>query len=105
MVLVTVVTTLAAGMVEADETYVLRSFKGQRKGVLSANRPARHRGGKARQRGLSREQVPILVARNRAGQTTVDMANGPVQRTQPYPDTIKLLEGLGAKNNHKCVSC
>ena len=42
---------------------------------------------------------------NRAGQTTVDLANGPVQRTQPYPDTIKLLEGLGAKNNHKCVSC
>lgn len=42
---------------------------------------------------------------NRTGQTTVDMANGPVQRTQPYPDTIKLLEGLGAKNNHKCVSC
>ena len=32
---------------------------------------------------------------NRAGQTTVDMANGPVQRTQPYPETIKLLEGLG----------
>jgi ankyrin repeat protein len=42
---------------------------------------------------------------NREGQTTVDMANGPVQRTQPYPETIKLLEGLGARNNHKCVSC
>jgi ankyrin repeat protein len=42
---------------------------------------------------------------NRTGQTTVDMANGPVQRVQPYPDTIRLLEGLGAKNNHKCVSC
>ena len=42
---------------------------------------------------------------NRSGQTTVDMANGPVQRAQPYPETIKLLEGLGAKNNHKCVSC
>ena len=42
---------------------------------------------------------------NRRGQTTADMANGPVQRTQPYPETIKLLEGLGAKNNHKCVSC
>src|SRR5262249_29563883 len=41
----------------------------------------------------------------RSGQTTVDMANGPVQRTQPYPETIKLLEGLGAKNNHRCVSC
>jgi len=42
---------------------------------------------------------------NRRGQTTVDLANGPVQRTQPYPETIKLLESLGAKNNHKCVSC
>jgi ankyrin repeat protein len=42
---------------------------------------------------------------NRRGQTTVDMANGPVQRTQPYPETIKLLEGLGAKNNNRCVSC
>jgi ankyrin repeat protein len=46
-----------------------------------------------------------VKAVNREGQTTVDMANGPVQRTQPYPETIKLLEGLGAKNNHKCVSC
>jgi len=42
---------------------------------------------------------------NRGGQTTVDMANGPVQRIQPFPDTIKLLEGLGAQNNHTCVSC
>ena len=42
---------------------------------------------------------------NRSGQTTIDVANGPVQRTQPYPETIKLLESLGATNNHKCVSC
>ncbi len=42
---------------------------------------------------------------NREGNTTVDMANGPVQRTQPYPETIKLLESLGAKNNHRCVTC
>jgi hypothetical protein len=28
---------------------------------------------------------------NRAGQTTVDMANSPEQRTQPFPETIKLL--------------
>jgi len=42
---------------------------------------------------------------NRRGQTTVDVANGPVQRVQPFPDTIALLEKLGAKNNHKCVSC
>ena len=52
---------------------------------------------------VSRGADPKAV--NRAGQTTVDMANGPVQRTQPYPSTITLLERLGAKNNHKCVSC
>ncbi len=58
------------------------------------------------------EMIRYLVSKgadvkavNREGQTTVDMANGPVQRTQPYPETIKLLEGMGAKNNHKCVSC
>jgi ankyrin repeat protein len=43
------------------------------------------------------------VARN--GRTVVDMANGPVQRVRPFPETIALLEKLGAKNNHRCVSC
>lgn len=42
---------------------------------------------------------------SRRGQTTVDMANGPQQRVQPFPETIALLERLGAKNNHKCLSC
>lgn len=46
-----------------------------------------------------------VTAVARSGQTTVDMANGPVQRTQPFPETIALLESLGAKNNHRCVSC
>jgi ankyrin repeat protein len=42
---------------------------------------------------------------NREGNTVLDMANGPVQRVQPFPETIALLEKLGVKNNHKCVSC
>ena len=42
---------------------------------------------------------------SRRGQTTVDMANGPVQRITPFPSTIALLEGLGARNNHNCVGC
>jgi ankyrin repeat protein len=46
-----------------------------------------------------------VTAVNREGQTTADMANGPVQRTQPYPETVALLMKLGAKNNNKCVSC
>ena len=49
--------------------------------------------------------VAKVTGVNRAGQTTVDLANGPVQRVQPFPETIALLEQLGAKNNHKCVSC
>ena len=54
-----------AGIVEADETFVLESRKGERK----LDRKPRRRGGKARKRGLSREQVPILVAADRAGET------------------------------------
>ena len=46
-----------------------------------------------------------VKAVSRSGQTTVDMANGPVQRVQPFPETITLLESLGATNNHRCVSC
>jgi len=42
---------------------------------------------------------------NRRGQSTADLANGPVQRIQPFPDTLALLEKLGATNHHKCVSC
>ena len=52
---------------------------------------------------ISKGADPKIV--NRAGQTTVDMANGPVQRITPFPETIKLLEGMGVKNNHKCVGC
>ena len=58
------------------------------------------------------EMINYLVSKganvkavDREGRTTVDMANGPVQRIQPFPETIKLLESLGAANNHKCVSC
>ena len=50
-----------AGTVEADETYFLYSEKGSRQ----LRRPARKRGGKASKRGLSDEQVPVLIARDR----------------------------------------
>jgi ankyrin repeat protein len=51
------------------------------------------------------EKGADVTAVSRSGQTTVDMANGPVQRISPFPSTIALLESLGAKNNHNCVSC
>lgn len=59
-----------------------------------------------------RELVLYLVDRgadvtvvSRRGQTTADMANGPIQRQQPFPETVVLLEALGSRNNHKCLSC
>lgn len=42
---------------------------------------------------------------SRRDQTAADMANGPVQRVQPWPEALELLEKLGSKNNHRCVSC
>ncbi len=46
-----------------------------------------------------------VTAVSRRGQTTADMANGPVQRLSPFPETVALLEKLGSKNNHRCVGC
>ena len=46
-----------------------------------------------------------VTAVSRKGQTTADMANGPVQRIPPFLETVALLEKLGSKNNHKCKSC
>ena len=51
------------------------------------------------------EQGGDVTAVSRRGQTTADMANGPVQRVSPIPETVALLESLGSKNNHNCVSC
>ena len=46
-----------------------------------------------------------VKAVSRRGQTTADMANGPVSRITPYHDTVRLLESLGSLNNHRCASC
>jgi transposase-like protein len=67
---------ILTGIVEADETFVLLSYKGSRAweraeqglpGAEAPDREARGRGGKATKRGLSHEQVPILVAADRSG--------------------------------------
>ena len=58
------------------------------------------------------EMIEYLVSKgadvtllNRRGQSTADMANGPVQRVQPFPEARDLLVSLGAVNHDKCVSC
>lgn len=49
------------GIVEFDETYFLESLKGSR----HLDREPRKRGGTASQRGISSEQIAVLVARDR----------------------------------------
>ncbi len=46
-----------------------------------------------------------IMAISRRGQTTVDMANGPVQRIPPFLETVDFLVKMGAKNSNKCKSC
>ncbi len=52
---------------------------------------------------ISHGADPLAVART--GQTTIDLANGPAQRINPFPETIALLASYGAKNNNLCVGC
>jgi ankyrin repeat protein len=74
-----------------------------------------HEGNTALHHAAARgdnEMILYLVSKgadvtvvNREGKTVADMANGPVQRIQPFPDTLALLMKLGSKNSNKCVSC
>jgi len=54
-----------SGITEMDETYFRESFKGKK---LSHRKP-RKRGKEASVRGLSAEQIPVVVARDRTGHT------------------------------------
>ena len=87
------------GIVEADETFFLESFKGQRQ----LPRPARQRGGKAAKRGLSSEQIPVLIVRDRHGATTDGLlpnlgseAIGAVLCPLLHPDTVLCSDGASA---------
>ena len=91
------VSPILTGIVEADETFVLRSYKGSRAweraeqglpGAEVPDREARGRGGKATKRGLSHEQVPILVAASAAvvsavRRWTARMPSGPCSTASP----------------------
>jgi len=76
-----------SGIAEADEMYVLESHKGSR----TLDRPPRKRGGKASKRGISNEQMCILVARDRSGQT-IDAVTGKGALRKQH-----LLEHLGPR--------
>ena len=73
-----------SGIVEADETFILESFKGKRSGLPRASRK---RGGKASKRGLSAEQIPVMVARDRTGAT--------IDAILPHLDAASITAALG----------
>jgi transposase-like protein len=73
-----------SGLVEADETFVLESFKGKR---TDLPRKPRKRGGKASKRGLSAEQIPVIVARDRTGAT--------MDAVLPRLDANSMIAALG----------
>jgi transposase-like protein len=55
-----------SGIVEADETFILESFKGR---WSDLPRKARKRGRTARHPGADQDNIPVLVARDRKGAT------------------------------------
>lgn len=84
------------GIVEMDETYFLYSEKGQKK--ITGRKP-RKRGGKAKKRGISKEQVCVLVARER-DKNTVSKTLG-VGRIK----TEQLDKAIGHKLSSQNVLC
>ena len=55
-----------SGIVEADETFILESFKGR---WSDLPRKARRRGGTARHPGSYQDNIPVIVARDRRPST------------------------------------
>lgn len=92
--------TQLVGIAEADETVFLESFKGKKRGMARA---PRKRGGKASKRGMSDEQIPVLICRDRAGNTAdfvlekADQAHiGPVLTPLLAKDAILCTDGSKA---------
>ncbi|ADH98489.1 hypothetical protein Bsel_0967 [[Bacillus] selenitireducens MLS10] len=84
------------GIVEMDETYFLYSEKGQKK---IEDRKPRKRGGSAKKRGISNEQVCVLVARDRE-KVTFSQALGMGRLTKEQLD-----KSIGHKLSKENVLC
>jgi transposase-like protein len=92
-----------SGVVEADETFVLDSCKGRPADRRLRGRPARRRGGTAKRRGRSQEQIHVIVARDRAGHTRASvwprLSRGVLQKVlSPVldPDSVLVSDGAAS---------
>lgn len=62
------------GEIQADDTYILESCKGQKDIVTKQNRKPRKRGGTASKAGISDEQVCVMAAIDNQGNTLLKVA-------------------------------
>ncbi|EKP97575.1 transposase [Bacillus cereus] len=84
------------GIVEMDETYFLYSEKGKRN--LKGRKP-RKRGGSSKKRGISKDQVCVLVARDRQKMTySKIIGQGRIVKT-------RLDDAIGSKLSSTNVLC
>lgn len=84
------------GVVESDETFFLESRKGKNQ---SKTRKALKRGGVSQFRGISREQVCVLVAMDRSGHmVSVNAGNGRITAKQ-------INEAMGSQISPNAILC
>lgn len=82
------------GLLEVDETYFLYSEKGNKNIV---GRDPRKRGGSSKYRGISREQVCVVVARDRQKQTHAQVAcMGPINKAKAHTLLDPHVSGVSA---------
>ena len=88
------------GVVEADETFFLRSFKGHRgwkRGQAPENRPPRYRGSRAVLSGLSHQHVPVLTGIDRDGRC--------IDKKMDRRSTDQIVAALGKEIAPDSVLC
>ena len=83
------------GITESDETFMLLSEKGKR----TLSRKGKKRGTKAKKKGISSEQVAIIVTADRAGQQEFSVATlGRIKK-------IDIEKSIGARICDKTILC
>lgn len=83
------------GITESDETFLLFSEKGKR----TLNRKGKKRGGKAKKRGISNEQVAIIATADRAGQQDLNVATiGRLKKTD-------IEAAIGSRISSRTILC
>lgn len=83
------------GITESDDTFFLESSKGCKLGV----RPPRRRGGRAQKRGISNEQVAVIVTADRNAELDMTMAGrGRVRK-------VDIKRAIGQRVSEETILC